>query len=248
MRSVKIALAGALMVSGLVGCRNRVADERDELWRQARNQQEELDRRNAELEAMRRAQAEKDALAAQTPAPAPAIPAPAPTPAPSIGGLETTSDANAGTVTVNLPGEIFFDSGAATIKASAKPSLDKVAAALKSDYAGKQVKVEGHTDADPIKKSKWKSNKELSEARAKAVRDYLASKGVSQDNLSTIGHGAEQPKGADKARNRRVEVVVLVDANAPAALRNPSWTIPTSPSDVKPTSAKKTVDRPELNK
>lgn len=220
MRSVRIALTGALLISGaLVGCRNRVAEERDALWKQSREQQEELDRRNAEMEAMRRAQAER----AAAPAPAPVEPvAPTPAAAPQrpvapIADLETTEDRSAGTVTVSLPGDIFFDSGAATIRQSARASLDKVAAALKQDYAGKQVRVEGHTDSDPIKKSKWKSNQELSEARAAAVRTYLVSKGVSANSISTMGHGAERPRGKDKARNRRVEIVVLVDANAPNA-------------------------------
>ena len=245
MRSVRIAVLGALVVSsGVVGCRNRVADERDALWQQSRQQQAELDRQKAEAEAMRqqmelerqRALAAQQQQQQQAPAPAPA----APQPLEPIAGLETTENKNAGTVTVNLPGDIFFDSGAATIRQPARASLDKVAAALKKDYAGKSVRVEGHTDADPIRKSKWKSNQELSMARANAVREYLVKKGVDASMIDTTGFGADKPRGKDKAQNRRVEVVVVVDANAPgaaAAQQSPSYAEPAP-----------TVDTREFNK
>ena len=231
MRSVRVLAVGALMVAGLVGCRNRVAEERDALWQQNREQQAALDRQNAELEAEREAN-RRAAAAAAIPAPPPPVTAPTPQPpAPPVrveapepktdlgGDVGVESDPSAGTVTLNLSSDIFFDAGAATIKTSAKKSLDKVAAALKKDYAGKDVRVEGHTDSDPIRRSKWKSNQELSEARAKAVRDYLVKQGVDSGALSMVGYGSEKPRGADKAKNRRVEVVVLVDANAPNAPR-----------------------------
>jgi flagellar motor protein MotB len=69
--------------------------------------------------------------------------------------------------------------------------------------------VEGHTDSDPIKVSQWKSNQELSEARADAVKKYLVSKGVDANSVSTSGLGSSRPKSNDKAANRRVEIVVV---------------------------------------
>src|SRR3954462_904631 len=65
-------------------------------------------------------------------------------------GIEVTRDSAAGTLTVNLPGDILFASGSSELKASAKSTLDKVIAAIKKDYPNKQVYVDGHTDADPI--------------------------------------------------------------------------------------------------
>jgi chemotaxis protein MotB len=249
MRSVRIALTGAMVVSGvaaLSGCRNPVAEERDAVWSQNRELQAELDRKNADLERMKREEELRAQARAQTPPPAtapvvvapPPAPAPAPRPVEQIGGLETERDVAAGTVTVNLPGDIFFDSGANTIRPAAKQSLDKVAAALQKQYAGKPVRVEGHTDSDPIRKSKWGTNQALSEARAKAVRDYLVGKGVAADRVSTRGFGAEKPRGQDKARNRRVEVVVIEDANAaraarPAAAPAPAPAAVDAPSDNK---------------
>jgi len=131
-------------------------------------------------------------------------------PKPDLGNLETTVDARAGTTTVTLPGDVFFDPGQITIKDTAKKSLDKVAAALKKEYAGKQVRIEGYTDSDPIVHSKWKSNQELSEKRAGAVRDYLVSKGVPAKRVSIVGMGDAKPRSkTNKSQNRRVEVVVL---------------------------------------
>lgn len=250
MRSVRqVALAGVLVLSAgvVVGCRNRVADENKAMWNQNRELQSELDRKNAELEAARRDREARNAAPPPAPAPAPTAVAPAPPPAPvappkapitDIGGAEATENKAAGTITVNLPSDLYFDSGAATIRSPARASLDKVAAALKKDYAGKPVRVEGHTDSDPIKKSKWKSNQALSEARAKTVRDYLVSKGVDSSNMTMMGYGDQKPRGTDKARNRRVEIVVLVDANAANAHQ---------PAAMTPAPSHK-VDKPELNK
>ena len=134
---------------------------------------------------------------------------PAPSPAVhQIAGLETTEDVAAGTTTVHLPSDIFFDSGKATIKDSATGSLDKVVAALQKHYPGKHIEIQGHTDTDPIKLSKWKSNQELSEARAKAVKVYLADHGIPAALIVTKGFGDTKPRGPVKAINRRVEIVV----------------------------------------
>lgn len=258
MRNVRAALIGAVMVAGLMGCRNKVAEENAALWQQNREQQAEMDRTNAEMEAERRltqaAVAPPPLAQAPTPAPQPPEPQPAPEPR-SLEGIpdtETDRDVAAGTITVNLPGDIFFDPGAATIKSAARASLGKVAAALQKDYAGKDVRIEGHTDSDPIRRSKWKSNQQLSEARAKSVRDYLVKQGVDASTVSTIGHGADSPRGQDKAKNRRVEVVVLVDADAPSAQPSPV-PAPTPAFDEEPAQPSRAPapaldDEPEQNK
>jgi flagellar motor protein MotB len=133
-----------------------------------------------------------------------------PTPPTTDLGGEFTFDDRTGTATVNFMGDALFDSGKATLKDTAKKSLDKMVAALKKQYAGKPVKVNGHSDNDPIRHSKWKSNQELSEARAKAVRDYLVQKGVNASQVSFTGFGETHPKSAtDKSKNRRVEIVVM---------------------------------------
>lgn len=108
---------------------------------------------------------------------------------------------------IPIAGDILFDSGQATLKATAKKELDRVVAQIRQ-HQGATVRIEGHTDTDPIRKSNWPSNEALSKARADAVRDYLVSKGVSRGAITTVGMGASQPKGT-KAASRRVEVVIV---------------------------------------
>ena len=124
-----------------------------------------------------------------------------------ISGVEV-DESTPGEVTVRVPGDVLFGPGQTTLSKASKKTLAKVATALNENYAGRTVVVEGHTDRDPIKKSKWASNEALSEARAQAVADYLAERGVDSGRLSTVGLGASQPRGKNKSKNRRVEIVV----------------------------------------
>ena len=188
-----------------VGCQDKVMDENRDLHRQNVELQ-------AQLDEARRAREAQPAPAPVVVAPAPApIPAPLPMPAPAkpdLGSLVVTEDKAAGTTTVSLPGDVFFDSGRDVIKDSAKSSLDKVVAALRKQYSGKMIRVEGYTDTDPIVHSHWKSNQELSDARSTAVGDYLIAHGIDGSRITTKGFGDSKPK-ATKALSRRVEVVVI---------------------------------------
>lgn len=105
-----------------------------------------------------------------------------------------------------VAGDVLFDSGSATLKSTAKKELDRVISRIKSQHSGQRVRVEGYTDSDPIRKSKWPSNEALSEARAEAVRDYMSSKGITR--ISAVGMGSAKPK-ATKKDSRRVEIVVV---------------------------------------
>jgi outer membrane protein OmpA-like peptidoglycan-associated protein len=188
------------------GCQNKMYDENKALRQQNQELQAQLDSRSsASQPQVVQPQPPQSAPVDQT---APPVRTAA-QPKPDLGNLETTVDARAGTTTVTLPGDVFFDPGQITIKDTAKKSLDKVVAALKKEYAGKQVRIEGYTDSDPIVHSKWKSNQELSEKRAGAVRDYLVSKGVSAKRVSIVGMGDAKPRSKTiKSQNRRVEVVL----------------------------------------
>jgi len=122
-------------------------------------------------------------------------------------------DAAAGTITVTLPNAILFAPGKATLKKSKSTELDHIYSVLREKYAGKQIDVIGHTDSDPIKKSPWKDNWELSAQRALTVLRYLVKRGIPEDQIRAIGRGASQPIASNstasgKAKNRRVEIVV----------------------------------------
>jgi chemotaxis protein MotB len=111
-------------------------------------------------------------------------------------------------VVVDIAGDVLFDSGKATLKSSAKKTLDDVCHVIKSKYTGQTVRVEGYSDNDPIKKSGWKTNERLSGERAMSVEEYLVTKGIANDHIYYAGFGAAHQK-ANKKESRRVEIVIL---------------------------------------
>jgi len=93
--------------------------------------------------------------------------------------------------------------------------LDHIREVLQQKYPGKQIDVVGHTDTDPINKTKdlWKDNWELSAQRALAVTRYLIARGIDDKMIRAVGCGQARPvvsnaTATGKAKNRRVEIVV----------------------------------------
>lgn len=123
-------------------------------------------------------------------------------------GEKAKWDEAKGTITVTIESGVLFDSGKSALKNDAKKRLARIADTIKSKYAGKEISVVGHTDTDPIKKSKWQDNWELSTERSLAVTRHLISQGVSAKHLIAAGRGEHKPVGSSKAANRRVEIVV----------------------------------------
>jgi len=128
-------------------------------------------------------------------------------------GYDVNFDAAAGTITVTLPNAILFDSGKANLKNATSKELDHIYAVVKEKYPGREIEVVGHTDTDPITKSKWADNLELSAQRALSVSRYLIQRGVSDSRIKSAGCGAARPiasnaTAAGKQKNRRVEIVV----------------------------------------
>lgn len=110
--------------------------------------------------------------------------------------------------------QVLFDSGKATIRQEAKPILDKVARVLSEELPDQPIGIEGHTDNQPIRRSGWKDNWELSLARARAVVTYLVEKqGVDPRRVAATGYGEYRPIASNgsatgRRANRRVEIVV----------------------------------------
>lgn len=115
---------------------------------------------------------------------------------------------------ITVVGDLLFDSGKAKIRQEAFSLLDKVADVLKENMADFNIGIEGYTDDQPIKHSGWKSNWELSTARALSVLHYMVSKeGISPQRLSAVGYGEYRPLASNDAKegrqiNRRVEIVI----------------------------------------
>jgi len=129
-------------------------------------------------------------------------------------GIETTQLAG-GELTVMLPEAILFESGRATLKADARRHLDRIIAVLNKDYAGDKIRVEGHTDSQPIAKSKklWQDNWDLACNRSMEVVRYMTSKGIDPKRVYAAGFGPHKPvanneTAAGRAKNRRVVIVV----------------------------------------
>jgi chemotaxis protein MotB len=114
--------------------------------------------------------------------------------------------------------EVFFDSGAAVLRPEGRAELDQLATALleleKKIPSGINwvLRVDGHTDTRPLTgNSQFRSNWELSAARAISVVQYLIGRGVAPQRLVAAGFGEFQPidPGATEdafSRNRRIEL------------------------------------------
>lgn len=116
---------------------------------------------------------------------------------------------------ITMANDILFDSGKSKLKKNAHSVLNKVASVIKEAVPDRNIGVEGHTDNVPIKRSGWKSNWELSVARATNVVHYLIEEcGIAPQKLSAIGYGEFRPIATNetkegRARNRRVEIIIL---------------------------------------
>ena len=116
---------------------------------------------------------------------------------------------------ITVVGDLLFDSGKSKIRPEAFSLLTKVSVILKDNMAQFNIGIEGHTDNVPIKQSGWKSNWELSTARALSVLHYLSDdQGIQPERLSAIGYGEYRPVASNETKdgrkqNRRVEIVIL---------------------------------------
>ncbi|MBC7771492.1 MAG: OmpA family protein [Pyrinomonadaceae bacterium] len=205
-RFSKFAVRAGVLGMGLlvlVGCKNQ---QHEDQVTQLNSEVTSLKEEKAQLEAT------NNSLQAQLAA-RPVTPPPA---APQSGDQGWGSDTGANNrpirpaqrdVVIEVAGDVLFASGQVTLGASGKKELDKVATTIKNKYSGHDIRIEGYTDTDPIRKAKFSSNEALSKARAEAVENYLSSKGVN-NSMSTVGRGAAKPR-ATKAASRRVEIVIL---------------------------------------
>jgi chemotaxis protein MotB len=115
---------------------------------------------------------------------------------------------------ITFVAEVLFDSGKAKLRTDSLPKLNKVSDVLNTTVADLNIGIEGHTDNEPIRKSGWKSNWELSAARALSVLHHLSENGVDEPRMAATGYGEYKPVASNDSRegrqkNRRVEIVIL---------------------------------------
>jgi chemotaxis protein MotB len=118
-----------------------------------------------------------------------------------------------GRLVVQLASSILFDSGKTELKTEGQTALTNLATALKS-LNDREFLVAGHTDNVPIKTARFKTNWDLSTARAVEVVPYLITQGMQAKNIGAAGYGENDPVGDNatevgKAQNRRIEVILM---------------------------------------
>ena len=126
------------------------------------------------------------------------------------GGVETTIGATS--IAVSVPGDLLFAPGKVEISTASRKTLSQIAAIINREYPGRRVRVEGYTDTDPISKSKWADNLELSLQRSAAVYRFLDEQGIEPELMYAAGFGSQKARES-KQLSRRVEIVVLLGEN-----------------------------------
>lgn len=130
----------------------------------------------------------------------------------------TPSDTYRGTTVEVLLADVFFESGSPDLKTEGQQRLDDLARRLRTEFQGRRIRIEGHTDGQrigPSLRSRFPTNWELSSARALTVLRYLIdTHSVDPQRIEAVGMGEFDPVDSNateqgRARNRRVRVAVL---------------------------------------
>ncbi|HTR34850.1 MAG TPA: flagellar motor protein MotB [Bryobacteraceae bacterium] len=114
---------------------------------------------------------------------------------------------------ISLRQSAFFPSGEDVLASDSQPTMQKLAALIAT--LPNPIQLEGHTDSQPIHNGRFKSNWELSCARAIAVLNTLCDTfHLSRDRFSVVGRADTMPVDTNdtpegRARNRRVDVVIV---------------------------------------
>ena len=192
----------ALMTAGCGPEKARLRDERDALFAQNLEAQQTIEDLRRNIDALN---TENDTLRSDMAGGGPILDT---TGFEDVGGGVSVSQ-SAGKITLNVPGDLLFAPGKVALNQASKQTLSQIAAVINSDYAGRRIRVEGYTDTDPITKSKWADNLQLSMERAAAVYRHLESKEVPAELMYASGFGMQNAKETKKL-SRRVEIVVLL--------------------------------------
>ncbi|MEN6627290.1 MAG: OmpA family protein [Candidatus Sumerlaeia bacterium] len=112
-----------------------------------------------------------------------------------------------------LLSDVLFKSGSARLTKEGEARLTEIAEKIKAQYGNSYVMVQGHTDSQPIKISKWDDNWQLGCARSLAVMRFLVKQGVNAERSSAETYGEYRPvvpntSPENMAQNRRAVIVV----------------------------------------
>lgn len=201
-----IGLAACVALGGLVGCSSVNQEDYDAVLTEASMLRSQLDRTKQDLELSESRRGDLEAQLADAQSELDQMIANGQTGFESIAG--TSVSGRPGAIAVNVEGDVLFASGSIELRSQAKQTLDQIASVIRERYSDKLIRIEGHTDSDPIRRSEWKTNERLSFERANAVEAYLATRGISSDQMYSAAFGPSDPRGT-KAQSRRVEILIL---------------------------------------
>lgn len=123
-------------------------------------------------------------------------------------------------IVITINERVLFKSGSAIIEQESEDKIIKIGKDILSQIKNKHIRVEGHTDNVPIKSTTTPSNWELSADRATNVLRILVEQaGIDPKIISAVGYGEYTPlvpntSDANRAKNRRVDIVILRDASS----------------------------------
>jgi len=146
---------------------------------------------------------------------------------------------------VSLGDRILFDPGKTQIKKEGADTLKQVTAILK-DVQGREFQVAGHTDNVPIRSARFRSNWDLSAARAVEVVNFMVGSGMEANRLSAAGYADQAPLGSNdtpdgRTKNRRIEITLMPNLDDLPPITDDSKTAspetPGAPKGVAPTAS-----------
>lgn len=151
---------------------------------------------------------------------------------------------------VSVGDKILFDPGKTQLKKEGGETLKEIAGVLK-DVEGRDFQVAGHTDNMPIRSARFRSNWDLSTARAVEVVNFMVASGLQPGRLSAAGYADQAPIGSNdtaegRSRNRRIEITLMpnmddlppIADDTPVAEATPSTAPPPKASDLPASSGR----------
>lgn len=123
-----------------------------------------------------------------------------------------------GALRLRLAAHRFFDAGGASLRPESLAVLDAIGAELADNQRGR-IQIEGHTDDEPIRSTRYRNNWELSASRAATVVSFLEqAHDIASNRLTAAGLGSTRPLVSNdtpehRELNRRIEIVIQVAPN-----------------------------------